>query len=299
MGNAIRKHKKSLFQQSSPYYYINNRKFFKNEEVIWPNPIDDVEIDRLIMEHFVIRHSWKSKNFISPIERELKLGVNVVDIGCGSGTWVLEMASEYPYSTITGVDFSTLFPTEIKPVNSRFLEHNIKTGFPFESESIDFAHQRLVGCGILKQDWEQLIITEYARILKIGGWLEIFEGNTLINPGPNTKRLFDALLAYYESIGIDVKITQKLARYLANNDNFTNIQHQQQTIPIGTWAGRVGELTANNFLSLFDALSSWLLIPLNITLEEFKTLTQIFEKEVNDYHTHWQTERFIAQRCIK
>ncbi|CAG8501378.1 10182_t:CDS:2, partial [Ambispora gerdemannii] len=283
MGNAIRKHKKPSSRQlpSSPisYCYINNRKFFNDKEVIWPNPIDDVETDRLVMEHYVIRHSWQGKNFISPIERELISGADVVDIGCGPGTWVLEVSTEYPCSTITGIDFSTLFPTEIKPTNAKFFEHNIKTGFPFDSESIDFAHQRLIGCGILAQDWEKPMITEYARILKIGGWLEILEGSNLVNPGPNTECLFNALLSYYESIGVDVKITQKLERYLASNEYFTNVHHELQIIPIGTWAGRVGELTADNFLSLFDALSSWLLVSLNITLEEFKCLMRKFEEE--------------------
>src|SRR6185369_10108053 len=34
---------------------------------------------------------------------------------CGAATWLLEMATEYPACSFTGIDISPMFPTEIKP----------------------------------------------------------------------------------------------------------------------------------------------------------------------------------------
>lgn len=39
-------------------------------------------------------------NFISPVHESFSSGekLKVLDIGCGPGTWIMEMATEYPNS---------------------------------------------------------------------------------------------------------------------------------------------------------------------------------------------------------
>ncbi|CAI2192365.1 4172_t:CDS:2, partial [Funneliformis geosporum] len=48
--------------------------------------------------HFVKRHLYQS-NFSSPIEKRLiQEGFNVLDVACGSGTWLLDMSTNYENS---------------------------------------------------------------------------------------------------------------------------------------------------------------------------------------------------------
>ncbi|CAH1756371.1 8963_t:CDS:10 [Entrophospora sp. SA101] len=53
------------------------------------------EIDRYQQQHHVFRTLWNG-NYSSPVGDILKSGdANVLDVGCGPGTWVCDMASEY------------------------------------------------------------------------------------------------------------------------------------------------------------------------------------------------------------
>src|SRR5579871_1141524 len=76
----------------SLFTYINGRRYLKDyDKYILPN--DYEELDRLHILHDLHLQIWKS-HFSSPVEMILKLGgdnVEVLDIGCGSGVWVLEM----------------------------------------------------------------------------------------------------------------------------------------------------------------------------------------------------------------
>src|SRR5436305_6312800 len=85
----------------SLFTYVNGRRYLKDyNKYILPN--DDEELDRLHILHDLHLQIWES-HFSSPIETILKLGgVQVLDVGCGSGIWLLEMATNYPLSQFTG-----------------------------------------------------------------------------------------------------------------------------------------------------------------------------------------------------
>lgn len=91
----------------------------------------------------------------------------VLDIGCGPGHWYvpygfifiiiahpansnirsLEMASEFPDARFFGVDISAIYPTDIKPGNTFFLQDNILTTELLDDESFDYIFVRHVyGC---------------------------------------------------------------------------------------------------------------------------------------------------------
>jgi SAM-dependent methyltransferase len=68
----------------------------------------------------------------------------VLDMACGSGVWVLEMATEFPNAQFYGVDMVPLYPSEIKPPNTSFQQVDILKGLPFPDEYFDYVHMRLV-----------------------------------------------------------------------------------------------------------------------------------------------------------
>lgn len=81
------------------------------------------------------------------MEEDLARGIKVVDVGCGAGNWVMDMAQDYPASTFIGVDVGDTFPEAVdRPPNCNFLQADVTKGLPFEDNSIDYVFERaLVG----------------------------------------------------------------------------------------------------------------------------------------------------------
>ncbi|OZJ03867.1 hypothetical protein BZG36_03665 [Bifiguratus adelaidae] len=84
----------------------------------------DAQVDQLNSLHWMLKLAFDGF-FKSPIETELKEGIEVLDIACGAGTWVLEMADTYPQSKFHGIGRHALFPTTIKPPNAIFHTHDM------------------------------------------------------------------------------------------------------------------------------------------------------------------------------
>ena len=64
-----------------------------------------------------------------------------VDVGTGSGKWVLEVADEYPSAGVVGLDLSPIQPTLV-PSNAEFIVEDVNQGIGFSDASIDLVHSR-------------------------------------------------------------------------------------------------------------------------------------------------------------
>ncbi|KAI5989071.1 hypothetical protein EDD15DRAFT_2171973, partial [Pisolithus albus] len=103
----------------------------------------------------------------------------VLDVGCGSGTWVLECASAWKGSTFVGLDIVPIQPDlsrlpgrlseRISWVHANFLER-----LPFADEEFDFVHIKRIAQGVPEDMWDNLL-EELARVMKPGAALEIIE----------------------------------------------------------------------------------------------------------------------------
>jgi ubiquinone/menaquinone biosynthesis C-methylase UbiE len=136
-------------------------------------------VDRLHLEHFLLRDVWQS-NFSSPIHERLVSGCNVLDVGCGPGAWCLDMATTYKNSKFYGLDISPIFPAEIKPKNSIFQECQILDGIPHKDQTFDFCHMRFMFPSFDENQWRTYVIKEVARVLKTGGIKYIKKTTSLI-----------------------------------------------------------------------------------------------------------------------
>jgi ubiquinone/menaquinone biosynthesis C-methylase UbiE len=64
-----------------------------------------------------------------------------VDVGCGSGKWVAEVAEQFPNATVHGFDLS-LVKDDSFPINTQFHKGDLNHGLPFEDGSIDLVASR-------------------------------------------------------------------------------------------------------------------------------------------------------------
>ena len=54
-------------------------------------------------------------------EIELPEGAKVLDLGCSSGIWAIEMAEKYPHATVIGMDIRSLQTGQSIPSNCSFV----------------------------------------------------------------------------------------------------------------------------------------------------------------------------------
>ncbi|KAJ7784467.1 hypothetical protein B0H16DRAFT_298953 [Mycena metata] len=111
----------------------------------------------------------------------------VLDIGCGTGTWILNCGMAWRHCHFVGVDVVPLHPdlgtselsTRITWVQANFLE-----GLPFPNDEFDFVHIKRIALGVPEDKWDSLF-EEIARVLKSGGAFELIEED-LFFPGKSS-----------------------------------------------------------------------------------------------------------------
>ncbi|CAB4381474.1 unnamed protein product [Rhizophagus irregularis] len=242
--------------------------------------------------HYLIRHLWQN-NFSSPVEEILKRGANVLDIGCGAGTWSLEMAKHYPESNFIGVDIAPIFPTNHHEKNLKFSLGNIIEGLPFEDNTFDLVFARLVGDSFSQKEWEETVLRELLRLTKSGSWLEIMQNDSeLSRCGKNLEKMNQALLA----INMNNSICEKFEDWLLGDNQVSSINHEIAISPIGTWAGKTGEFGVSYIRHLSSKMKQQIMSHLNITEEEYDNMMEMAELEYNQFTTFRTSHRFIAQK---
>ncbi|CAG8562289.1 7556_t:CDS:2, partial [Scutellospora calospora] len=278
----------SSTQFPSLFKYIDGRRYHNYENSRYPLPNDDEEINRLQTQHYLFRYAWGG-NYSSPVEEILRAGgAHVLDIGCGPATWVLEMASEYTSTSFIGIDFSLVFPTNIKPRNVQFYHMNILDGLPFEDNTFDFVYQRFMGLALTEKQWPMLL-TELVRVTKPGGWIELMECDLQFDSeGPISSRVNDAAQMYLKSQGINALICPHIPQLMTDIQNITNLEKKQESTPLGRWGGLIGELARENVIGLSRSLKP-VLFPIleemfgELNLEYETIIKEIMDNEVNQY----------------
>jgi tRNA G46 methylase TrmB len=67
--------------------------------------------------------------------------IAIVDVGTGSGRWVVEVADDYPTAHVVGIDLSPIQPTDV-PSNAEFILMDLSQGLDFETGSTDLVQSR-------------------------------------------------------------------------------------------------------------------------------------------------------------
>ncbi|HZR40503.1 MAG TPA: class I SAM-dependent methyltransferase [Ktedonobacteraceae bacterium] len=131
----------------------------------------------------------------------------VVDLGCGPGSWVLDVAYQYPEMGIIGLDideqtvnYAMARAATSGTQNATFEVHNITTTLPFRDESVDYVNLSIGGSYLLKEQWPRLF-AECHRILRPGGWFRSIEALSFQTSSFACHRLWMLLLQTMEKDG--------------------------------------------------------------------------------------------------
>lgn len=144
-------------------------------------PNDEPEIQRLNEQHWILTQVKGGSLHFAPLPPAAeKPSPRILDMGCGSGIWCVEMAEEYPSAMIIGMDISPIQPTQ-KPANVEWITQDMESSssssseeeaaaaWPFPENYFDLIRLSLVhGC---VQNWNTFM-SKLVRHLAPGGWIE-------------------------------------------------------------------------------------------------------------------------------
>jgi SAM-dependent methyltransferase len=231
--------------------------------------------DKENSEHYVLKLANDS-NYLSPLKDQLEKGIRVLDVGCSSGQWLLDMASEYPKSVFVGVDKALVFPKEY-PKNVEFIQHDMLQGLPFKDGTFDFIFQRKMLMSYFANEWD-FVIAEEKRLLRPGGYMEFSESTTdIYRPGAVAAKLFEGMNKIILNAGYDRMIGPELPDHLMSA-GLTSIHSKCISIPLG-WSGPVGELFKEDIRLAFEAKSGYLATTMNWPIEEVEKMVRRAPRE--------------------
>ena len=225
----------------------------------------------------------------------------VLDVGCGTGNWLIETAKVYPHMTrLIGVDIServiTYAHTQAvaqqldKRVEFRIMDALRLLDFP--EQSFDLVNQRLGVSYLRTWDWAKLF-SEFRRVTRPGGIVRVTEGEIIVDSSSPALLHLNHLLVqalheaghYFTPEGDGV--TNQLPQLLQRN-GFEHVQTYSHALVYrgGTEQGQaLYEDTRHLFQSIVPFLRKWTRVP--ETYEE--TYQQMLnEMQRPDFSATWR-----------
>ncbi|KAI8978423.1 S-adenosyl-L-methionine-dependent methyltransferase, partial [Pilobolus umbonatus] len=114
----------------------------------------------------------------------------ILDVGCGPGSWCIDLAQKYPKIQVVGVDHLDIFPSEHNiPSNCQLLVADALNGLrEFPESSFDVVHLRFMALAFTVSQYLK-VIKDCWRLLKPGGYIEILESDIKVySAGPVTAK---------------------------------------------------------------------------------------------------------------
>ncbi|KAI0076867.1 S-adenosyl-L-methionine-dependent methyltransferase [Panus rudis PR-1116 ss-1] len=211
---------------------------------LYPLPVDAAEQNRINGQHGLLRELI-GRNYVGPVQEVLRpiplsRQPRALDLGTGTGRWVLEMAAEFPHVHFKAVDIvpiATMHP----PDNVDFEIHDINEEFRYESGSFDLVHGRSISMAVHHYPD---VIEKVARVLHPGGLFLACEWGRYpamaggVDPQrylPHSQAFFRAIIdTLYRTRGIR-PVASRLEEYIESSGYFTNIRQRRFSVPIGPW----------------------------------------------------------------
>lgn len=284
-------------ETDSGSFFSNSRRTFHHvpNSAYWL-PNDDEEMDRLIGQHFALKSLFEG-NIHYSVKEELGLDKRealVLDLGCGPGTWLMDTATEYPYSHFIGVDMCDVFPNNVRPPNVTFQVGNVLQRLNFPENTFDFINIRLFIIALKSEEWP-ILIKEAYRLLKPGGYLQCVECGMLEKGNDFAQWAGLTFKEMIENRGQDPFIASKLDSLLETSD-FSIIHCEDKSVNLGT-----PDPLSKEFLwdvtNIFKATEPVIRGALGYTEETYPVFLDILYKELQKQpETFWRWFICIGQK---
>jgi ubiquinone/menaquinone biosynthesis C-methylase UbiE len=227
---------------------VGGRRYVAGVPYVLPKDLD--ETNRLDFQHYMLR-SFIKGNYLAPIGQPR----DILDVGCGTGRWAMDLAAEFPRANVIGVDVAPPPLAEGAHAdaadNYTFVQGNVLERLPFADNSFDFVHQRYLILAIPASRWPQ-VIAELLRVTRPGGWVELIETTP-----PSGAPAMDQMAAWGKQLvsmrGIDMAMASQVGPLLTGA-GARDVAARTLTIPVGKPGGRIGGMMVVDYLSALTAI---------------------------------------------
>src|SRR5579863_5005923 len=122
----FRRRASQAVQTRDQFFWLGGR---RHVDATYPLPNDLGEVNRLDFQHFVLRNGFGG-NYLAPISQPQM----ILDVGCGTGRWAMELAALFPAAKVFGVDMVTPAVDreatagnglDRRPINYTFVQGNV------------------------------------------------------------------------------------------------------------------------------------------------------------------------------
>ena len=224
----------------------------------------------------------------------------VLDVGCGTGGWLIEAAKTYPTMTqLVGVDVSERMIEYARTqaieqgVGERvqFFTMDVLSKFDFPDDTFDLINQRLGLSYLRTWDWPRMIY-EYRRVARSGGTVRVTEADMIeSNSTALMQREQMLLYAFYQANHFFAKdkngVTRELATLL-ERAGLKNVHTQVHNLTYhsGTIAGaNFAENMQHGFRTLLPFMQKWGQVPNN---HEAIYRQMVSEMQQSDFEATWR-----------
>lgn len=238
-----------------PSYKENGRSYHGFRRGIYMYPCDDQEQERLDIFHKLFSVARKDCLYNVPLDllsNPAEARPRILDLGCGTGIWAIDVAKRYPKGYILGVDLAPIQPSN-GPPNCEFqAPRDYESPWMLGEDSWDMVHLQM-GCGSVS-NWPNLYRKVFAH-LRPGGYFEQVE----INFEPHAYGGFNAdhpLNQWYT----EVKSTtfeasrpiavNRNAKRMLESEGFVNVVEESIMLPLNTWPDDPHEKTVGKWYNL-------------------------------------------------
>lgn len=241
--------------------------------------------------------------------------LHVLDLGCGPGEWVRQVASLHPQVQVTGMDISSIMVAYAQNQadaaqisNAHFIQGTLLEAFHFPDNSFDFVNERLLGAVLRRERWSGFF-QECLRITRPGGWIRVTEPNELWRANqPAWERMspWQREMLHRSGYGFatsepveHLNLAPALARLLAE-EGWTEVVSQERTMefPIGSdiYQGMCENacVVAKGFAPMYFRFGL-------TTPEEFQQTydEMVAEMTANDFYGYWRFYTITARKPKK
>jgi SAM-dependent methyltransferase len=279
-----KKRQVSLSWEPTPTPGTTSRRYLQDQPYILPK--DNQEVERLKFQHRMLYTHLHRHSFAPVQPASVRC---LLDVGCGPGAWLADIAALFPKASLTGLDSDAeqiALANTLRHPRCQFLQGDVLQGLPFAAGTFEYTHMRCMILAIPARCWP-FVIGELVRVTAPGGWIEIFDGGQgCEHVGPNMQQILTWGEQALAQRGFDVRVIDHLSMMLRQAGVY-QVQEQRLTIPVGSWAGRTGDLMAKDLLALFEAFKASLCLALSLQPEQVDAVLRALPHEWDTYRTSY------------
>jgi len=248
----------SLSPSIKAYQYENGRRYHAYKEGSYWGPNDEQQNDQLDLFHHIFNLLLNGELTTAPLGDKPQ---RILDVGTGTGIWVIDMADKYPSAEVIGTDLSPTQPTWVPP-NSKFEIEDFLQPWTFAKDSFDLVHMRMLFGSV--DDWPKLM-GEAFKATKPGGWIESIEAKVPYQSDDNTLPADSKLIQWSltgmeasEKIGKSFDIATKTKGWI-QDAGFVNVKETILPVPVGVWPRdkRMKEIGQANLINMLEGLEGF------------------------------------------